>query len=167
MATITFKPKQVTKRLTSVLGDRPRFVIANRFGLGDNPSRMTLEAIGNTYGITRERVRQIENFGLSAIRKSNVFDKEKAAFEELANLVTELGGIVSEEDLLEHVSNDSKVQNHTHLLLVLGDEFTKEKENKEFKHRWLVDKEVARVVHDSLQKVLRRNVQFFLVPMDK
>ncbi|MCK5027662.1 MAG: hypothetical protein KAS07_04550 [Candidatus Pacebacteria bacterium] len=153
MAIITFKPKQVTKRLTSVLGERPRFVITNRFGLGSDPSRMTLEAIGNTYGITRERVRQIENFGLNAIRKSDVFNKEKEAFGELENLVIELGGIVSEADLLEHVSNDPKIQNHAHLLLVLGDEFTKEKENKEFKHRWSVDKEIADVVHDSLRKV--------------
>jgi hypothetical protein len=65
MAIITFKPKQVTKRLTSVLADRPRFVIMNRFGIGDNSERMTLEAIGSTYNITRERVRQIENFGLN------------------------------------------------------------------------------------------------------
>ena len=156
MAIITFKPKQVTKRLSNVLGERPRFVIMNRFGLGDNASRMTLESIGGTYGITRERVRQIENFGLNAIRKSYMFNKEQAVFEELVKIVTELGGIVSEEDLLGHISKDPKTQNHVHFLLVLGDEFKKEKENKEFKHRWSVDKDIADIVQLSLQEMSKK-----------
>ena len=156
MAIITFKPKQVTKRLSNVLGERPRFVIMNRFGLGDNASRMTLEAIGGTYGITRERVRQIENFGLNAIRKSDIFDKEQIVFEELVKLVTELGGIVSEESLLGHISKDPKIQNHVHFLLVLGDEFKKEKENKEFRHRWSVDSEIAKIVQASLQDISKK-----------
>jgi DNA-directed RNA polymerase delta subunit len=164
MAIITFKPKHVTKRLTSVLGDRPRFVIMNRFGLGDNPSRMTLEAIGSTYGITRERVRQIENFGLNAIRRSEIFEKERAAFEEMERLVAELGGVVAEEDLLSHVSNDPMIQNHVHLLLVLGDSFVKEKENKEFKSRWMVDQQVSKKVHESLRKLSKTISKDDLIP---
>lgn len=164
MAIVTFKPKHVTKRLTSVLADRPRFVIMNRFGLGDNPSRMTLEAIGSTYGITRERVRQIENFGLNAIRRSDVFEKEQAVFDEMERLVTELGGVVSEEDLLGHVSSDPRVQNHIHLLLVLGDSFVKEKENKEFKSRWMVDQQVSKKVHESLRKLSKNISKDDLIP---
>lgn len=153
MAIITFKPKQVTKRLTAVLSDRPRFVIMNRFGIGEDPARMTLEAIGSTYNITRERVRQIENFGLSAIRRSDVFAKEQSVFEEIERIVTELGGVVSEEDLLDYISKDVQIQNHIHLLLVLGDNFVKEKEDKEFKSRWMVDQEIAKAVHESLRKL--------------
>ena len=111
MAIITFKPKQITKKLIAALPERPRFVIINRFGL-DGPEKMTLEAIGGTYGITRERVRQIENFGLNAIKKSPAYQKEQAVFNELVQLVTSLGGIVSEEDFLEHISKNVKTQNH-------------------------------------------------------
>lgn len=157
MATISFKPKQVTKRLTSVLADRPRFVIINRFGLGDDPSRMTLEAIGSAYGITRERVRQIENFGLNSIRRSDIFTKEQQVFDEVEKIVASLGGVVSEEDLLSHISKDPRIQNHVYLLLVLGDSFVKEKEDREFKTRWAVDQEIARIVHESLRK-LSKNI---------
>ena len=59
MANIKFKPKQTTKKLLSVLPDRAREVLISRYGLGKNTSRMTLDAIGKNYGITRERVRQI------------------------------------------------------------------------------------------------------------
>ncbi len=56
---LSFKPKVVTKRLLSVLTKRGVDVIENRYGLGSKEVRMTLDAIGKKYGITRERVRQI------------------------------------------------------------------------------------------------------------
>ena len=163
MAIITFKPKQVTKKLTATLPPRPRFVIINRFGL-DGPERMTLEAIGGTYGITRERVRQIENFGLNAIKKSPVFQKEQHVFEELAKTVTALGGIVGEDDFLNYISKDVKIQNHVNLLLVLGDDFKKEKENKEFKHRWSVDDDISEKVYRSLKELSKELSPDDLIP---
>ena len=81
--TITFKPKQVIKRLLSVLGNRSQDVLTSRFGLGQDSKRMTLEAIGKKYKITRERVRQIENYSIINIRKSKDYPKEKPAFDEL------------------------------------------------------------------------------------
>ncbi len=163
MAIITFKPKQITKKLIAALPERPRFVIINRFGL-DGPEKMTLEAIGGTYGITRERVRQIENFGLNAIKKSPAFQKEQAVFNELVQLVTSLGGIVSEEDFLEHISKNVKTQNHINLLLVLGDDFKKEKENKEFKYRWSVDNDIALKVQESLDNLSKELSTDDLIP---
>ncbi|MBI2066536.1 MAG: RNA polymerase sigma factor RpoH [Deltaproteobacteria bacterium] len=47
------------------LNERERFVIQNRF-LKDKP--MTLQEIGNSYGITRERARQIEASALKKMR---------------------------------------------------------------------------------------------------
>jgi ornithine carbamoyltransferase len=85
--TITFKPKQVTKRMLSGLPPRAHEVIVNRFGITDDAQRKTLEAIGQKYGITRERVRQIENSALSLIRKSDFFKNEKDVFEELKKLI--------------------------------------------------------------------------------
>ncbi len=148
---ITFKPKQVIKRLLSVLGDRSQDVITSRFGLGADTKRMTLEAIGKKYKITRERVRQIENYSILNIRKSKEYAKEKAVFDELKNIVGSLGSTVSEEDLLKHISKDKATQNQVHFLLVVGDEFTKEKEDLEFKHRWTIDKELAKKIHGSLR----------------
>jgi hypothetical protein len=153
MALISFKPKQVTKRLISSLQSRTKEVIVNRYGLGTDSKRMTLEAIGDMYHITRERVRQIENAALSNIRKSEDFKKEKAAFEELEKTLKAAGGIVSEEDFLNHVTKDKATQNHINFLLVLGDAFRKEREDDDFKHRWYVDPELSKKVHESLRKL--------------
>ncbi len=151
--TIKFKPKQVTKRLLSVLSDRGRDVIIKRYGLDDSAKKMTLEGIGKKYGITRERVRQIENHSLTNIRKSKEYSKEKGAFDQLKEYVDSLGGVVSEEDLLNHMSKDKSTQNHAHFMLVIGEEFSKEKEDEEFKHRWHVDKDLADKIHQSLRKL--------------
>jgi hypothetical protein len=151
--TIKFKPKQVTKRLMAVLGDRARDVMTRRYGLDENGKKMTLEAIGKKYGITRERVRQIENHSIAVIRKSKDYAKEKASFDQLRDYINALGGIVAEEDLLAHVSKDKSLQNHIHFMLVVGEDFTKEKEDEEFKHRWHVDKQLADKIHGSIKKL--------------
>lgn len=155
MPAITFKTKQVTKRMLSALPDRAREVLTNRFGLGSNTDRMTLEAIGESYGITRERVRQIENASLNLIRRSDVFDKEKEALSELETLIITLGGVVNEQDFLEYISKDISAQNHIHFLLVLGKSFKREKEDSEFHHRWIVDADVADQVHESLRELYK------------
>ncbi|MDO8510476.1 MAG: sigma factor-like helix-turn-helix DNA-binding protein [bacterium] len=152
-ATIMFKPKQVVKRLLSVLPDRAKDIITNRYGLGNSPDRLTLEAIGKKYGITRERVRQIENYALANIRKSKEFTKEKKSFDELAGLVHSFGGIVAEQDFLNHISLNDSIQNHMNFLLVLGNEFKRLKEDEEFKHRWYIDEDLAEKIHESLRKL--------------
>ncbi|MEO8637638.1 MAG: sigma factor-like helix-turn-helix DNA-binding protein [Candidatus Taylorbacteria bacterium] len=155
MEIIKFKPKQVTKRLLSVLPDRAQEVIISRYGLGKDSKRMTLEAIGKKYGITRERVRQIENYALANIRKSDAYGKEKAAFSELETLLDSLGGIVVEDNLLNHISKDKGTHNHLNLLLVLGDQFKKRKEDDHFKHRWHANHELAEQVEESIRKLYK------------
>ncbi|MES3004721.1 MAG: sigma factor-like helix-turn-helix DNA-binding protein [Patescibacteria group bacterium] len=150
---ITFKPKQVIKRLVSVLGDRAQDVITSRFGLGNDTKRMTLEAIGKKYKITRERVRQIENYSIINIRKSKEYAKEKAVFDELKKIMHEMGGTIGEDAFLKHISKDKSTQNQIHFLLTVGDDFHKEKEDNEFKHRWTVDKELTKKIHESLRNL--------------
>lgn len=164
MSAITFKPKQVVKRLLSPLSPRALDVMTKRYGLGDSVDRMTLEGIGKTYGITRERVRQIENFALGAIKKSDAFKKENAVFEELNKLVISMGGVVCEEDFLMHVSKDVSTQNHLFFLLVLGDQFRREKEDENFRHRWIVDDKVSMKVHDAIRELYKTLSHEDLVP---
>lgn len=154
MPTITFKPKQVTKKITSHLQDRANDVIINRFGLNADAERKTLEEIGKKYNITRERVRQIEESALNLIKKSEVYKQEIAVFEELKQLIHSLGSVVAEHELLPHISKDKSTQNHIHFYLVLGDAFKKHREDGHFHARWSVDDELAEKVHDSLKKLL-------------
>jgi hypothetical protein len=162
-AALTIKPKQVTKRLVSVLPERARDVITKRYGL-DSEEKMTLEAIGQKYGITRERVRQIEKYSIANIVKSDVYKKEKESFNEVENLLHSFGGLVPEVDFLDYVSKDKSTQNHIHFMLVLGDSFKKRKEDDHLRHRWYVDESLTKKIEDSLKKLYENLPDDSLVP---
>lgn len=150
---LSFKPKEATKKLLSQLSKRAQDVIVSRYGLGAKAARLTLDAIGKKYSITRERVRQIENHSLAAVRKSKAYKDLEPVFSELKALILELGGLVSEKDLLKHLSKDQATQNHFHFLLVIGEDFKREKEDEEFKHRWNVDAELSKKIENALRKL--------------
>ena len=150
MKNLAFKPKQVTKNLLAELPLRARDVLVGRFGLGREPDKKTLESIGKRYGITRERVRQIENFALNSIKKSSSYKKEEAQFNELRNALHSSGAVLVESDFLSSLAKDKIVQNHIHFLLVLGNDFTKKKEDENFRLRWIVDDNISKKVHGAL-----------------
>jgi RNA polymerase primary sigma factor len=55
------------EELLQVLDDRERMIIDSRFGL-DGQEPKTLEEIGETFGVTRERIRQLQNVALLKLR---------------------------------------------------------------------------------------------------
>jgi hypothetical protein len=150
---LSFKPKQVVKRLLASLPKRAKEILESRYGLGRDAERQTLEAIGHRYGITRERVRQIEEYGLQTIRKSDAFAEAQTELSELEESISSMGAIVSEDELLERFGKDIGTKNSVHLLLVLGETFFKCKEDDHFCHRWHIDKSLADQIHDSLRKL--------------
>ena len=146
-----FKPKAIVRKLLTSLPERSRTVLEARFGLGAVPDRVTLESIGKKYGITRERVRQIENHALASLKKSPAFGEAAAAFGELERIVDSLGGIVCEDDLLNFITKDKSMQNHIYFLLVLGDSFKYKKEDDEINRCWYVDPQLATQVETALK----------------
>lgn len=164
MATLAFKPKAVVKRLLGALVPRAKDVITRRYGLGDDTEPMTLEAIGGEYGITRERVRQIENHALETIRNSDAYKTEKEAFESLSALLDSLGGLVSEEDFLGHISPDVSTQNHIQFMLTVGDAFANEKEDESYRRRWYVDRDLSKKIHSSLKALYENLSDEDLIP---
>ncbi len=153
---ITFKPKQVTKILLEALPERARDVLEKRYGLGADGETYTLEAIGQSYGITRERVRQIENYGISSIQKSDAYKKHYDLFLELQKLIDQLGGgVIAEHVLLDELTNDAATRNHVYFLLVVGDPFYKSKENPHYAHRWFTERKTADSVEQALRNVYK------------
>jgi len=149
---ITFKPEDVTATLLAVLPDRARDVLEKRYGLNKDGETFTLEAIGQSYGITRERVRQIENYGVQSIQKSEVYKKHYDLFLEMQKLIDQLGGgLIAEHVLLDELSADPLVRNHLYFILVVGDTFYKSKENPQYAHRWYTETKMA----DEVEKALR------------
>lgn len=153
---MTFKPKQVSKKLLQTVPERARDVLEKRFGLNETGEVSTLESIGQTYGITRERVRQIENYAIQTIQKSDLFQEYDELFAELQQLIDELGGgFIAEHTLLEELSKDPIEQNYLYLLLVLGNPFYRAKENNAYAHRWYTERKIAEAVEKALKNVHR------------
>jgi hypothetical protein len=164
MATISFKPKKITKKITSHLQNRALDVIMNRFGLTPDGERKTLEEIGKKYNITRERVRQVEDAAINLIKKSDAYKNEQAIFDELKQIVHNLGSIVAEHELLSYVSKDKLTQNHINFFLVLSDIFKKHREDEHFHARWSVDDAMTDKVHDTLRKLYSELKDEDLIP---
>jgi len=75
------KMRRYVRTKLSVLNERERKIVELRFGLqSDEP--MTLECIGQVFGVTRERIRQIQVEALGKMRES--FEDERVGFHELA-----------------------------------------------------------------------------------
>src|ERR1700726_1575949 len=55
--------------LLEVLDDRERKIIFKRFGLDDGKPK-TLEEVGKKFGVTRERIRQLQNIALAKLRRA-------------------------------------------------------------------------------------------------
>ena len=55
--------------LLAVLDERERRIISSRFGL-DGQRLKTLEEVGEKFGVTRERVRQLQNIALNKLRRA-------------------------------------------------------------------------------------------------
>jgi len=150
---LSFDSAVLVKRLLSEVPERAREVLVYRFGLGTSATRETLEAIGERWGITRERVRQIEASGIEAVRNGKAFREHAGAFAELSAHVESLGAIVPEETLLAGLAADEKAKNRFRFLLVVGSEFFRERETDDFYARWHVDHRTAETVHTALTKL--------------
>jgi hypothetical protein len=151
---ITFKPEKVSAALLDALPERARDVLEKRYGLNKDGETFTLEAIGQSYGITRERVRQIENYGIQSIQKSEDYKKHYDLFLEMQKLIDQLGGgVIAEHVLLDELTTDSVIKNHLYFLLVVGDTFYKNKENPHYNHRWYTEQRIAEKVEKALRNV--------------
>jgi len=61
-------PPEEMERLLSTLDERERELLKMRFGLAPYGEPHTLEDVGEAFGITRERVRQVEARAMAKLR---------------------------------------------------------------------------------------------------
>jgi RNA polymerase primary sigma factor len=55
--------------IIEALDDREKKIISQRFGLGGGKPK-TLEDVSKTFGVTRERIRQLQNVALAKLRRA-------------------------------------------------------------------------------------------------
>ena len=93
-----------------------------------------MESIGKSLGITRERVRQIEEAGFSYVRKNNQSALD-GIYADFADYFKKQGGFKKEENVLEELGGKNQ-RPYVLFLLTLGEQFSKVCEKKDYHYFW-------------------------------
>lgn len=141
------------------LQPRTKDVVARRFGLRDREPQ-TLEAIGKMHSITRERVRQIVEDGISQVKKTARRPKHASAlnpmYEYFEQALTQAGHVKREDLLLELLKARDAV-NHVIFLLTLGDQFLRHRETDDMHAFWTCNQKL----HEKIPALARGLVSHF------
>ena len=151
MADLKDTIKDTTAKLVGILNPRNRDVISRRFGL-KNGRKETLESIGQSYSITRERVRQIEEVSLKQVREnlSTEGSARVKPFVALAeNILEQAGGVLPEGDFFNRffgVNSNRPANNETAnaslvFLLTLDGKLQRTLEDENFRSFWSLSRQ--------------------------
>ncbi len=142
------------------LSDRQQDVLLARYGLNNNRGgRITLAALGDKYGITRERVRQIEASALSVVRSMLQKDLEsRQVIEAAAYHLRSVGGLergdrfLDEQAILAAAESD-KLFAPTFSFLFKANGFPMHYEEDEAHHAfWYTDKDIVKTAQNFIRK---------------
>ncbi|MBI2626324.1 MAG: hypothetical protein HYW69_01885 [Candidatus Nealsonbacteria bacterium] len=136
------------------LPSRHKDVIARRFGL--NGEKETLESIGHDFGITRERVRQIQDDSLNKLEGKMDLPIFRNVFHNFLNYFEKAGSLKRENLLIQDLGGE-KFQNYVSLLLTVGKPFQRYGETEDFYSFWAIDRgafNVARKTIDEFANLL-------------
>ncbi|MFA5080061.1 MAG: sigma factor-like helix-turn-helix DNA-binding protein [Candidatus Paceibacterota bacterium] len=139
-----FDYKAISEKILKDLPERTKVVLGRRFSLGKKGKGETLEFIGKSYKITRERVRQIEIDGLKRAKKiidSSGFKAEFQVIEKfLFEKIKDFGGVKKEDQLLTEISSP-ETRNYVLFLLNLVSGLERVKEDQSFYAFWAMNKD--------------------------
>jgi len=113
--------QKICAQLLQELPQKQKAVIERRFGLNQT-FKETLQKIGNSFGITRERVRQIEREALQELQQKASKETFKPILVVAAKTFKKSGGLKREDILLRELGQD-KFQNEVKFILTLSDNF--------------------------------------------
>lgn len=154
--------QKICKDCLKDLTPRTVDVIERRFGLKGG-GRETLEAIGETHGITRERVRQIELEGILKIKPQ--LEKNQELFNNFHKILSGFGGLKKEKELLEILSGN-KLENQVYFLLSNLTGFKRYQEDESFYSFWNNQKDsfvkAKKVVESTINRLEKEKKTFSL-----
>lgn len=103
-----FDPLETVNTLLKLLSLKEADVLRRRYGLGANEAE-TLEMIGQTYKVTRERVRQIQHWAIKHLKQST---QTKHVLHGLTLVLQQLlethGGLMLEDELLQRLQGTNE-----------------------------------------------------------
>jgi hypothetical protein len=147
-----FNYQKICEELLTVLPERTGDIISRRFGLFEK-KKETLEAIGKSHNITRERVRQIERDGIRKIKKSA--NKYSDVFLFLRKKMEEFGGVRKEDVFLEELAKSGDDKNYIVFLLNIDEKFSRVYESPKRYVVWTTGKEKLEKAEKVIKEVCR------------
>lgn len=155
---VKFNYSQICSTLLKSLPERQKTILSRRFALENNVKRETLQAIGESYNLTRERVRQVERDGF--LRLKPLIQKYQKAFQYFENCIQKYGDLKKEDLFLEELGG-KKWKNQVYFLLNLEKNFERFGETNEFYSFWALAnrnspdkaKKIVALLYENLKRI--------------
>ena len=152
------KYKSTVNKILNNLPKRQKEVILRRFGLTNNGKgkKETLEKIGNDFGVTRERIRQIEADAFKKLKKEKDDKELKKIYFIFDGYLKKSGGL-RKEDIILFDLGGKEYQNYVYFFLSFGGNFYRFPENNNFYSFWAREESAV----GKLKKITAEIVNFF------
>lgn len=162
MSTVAKEIQDSFETILSSLVEKERSVIVRRIGL--KWEKETLQEIGDTYGITRERVRQIEDVGIKKIgriMRTSPLMRIQESWEKILQLH---GGVMTRDRLVSAIIADIGIEwnlNHTIIDVLLQADYNLQRSKPQlwtntYFHFAEVTKKMVEAVHKEALKILKK-----------
>lgn len=155
-----FNPSETVSTLLKYLTNKEEDVLRRRFGLNGQPKE-TLESIGKSYQVTRERIRQIESTADKKIKSLKEFSDISVQLEHvITNVLKKNGGIMEENSLLEQLLSFSSNNpiNYNCVLFILEEllshKIKRTTPSTVFKKSWSVPHVSLEFVAQTINKII-------------
>ncbi len=139
--------------ILAVLPSKHKEIILRRFGIKGG-GKETLESIGQKFGITRERVRQIEADAFQRMAEKKEEKETKKVFTDFEDYFRKQGGLKREDILLADLGGKN-FQNPVYFLLTLGDKFCRFSETNNNYPFWAIDKNLPQNLTNVLTNLIK------------
>ncbi len=148
------KYQKICEELLQALPERNKDIVMRRYGLGGE-EKETLEFIGESYQVTRERVRQIENDAVKQIKEKAV--EYKDFFSIFDEKIKSFGGLKREDLFIESLNEEGGDKNYIVFLLNFVDNLVRVPETEKTYSFWAENEEVIvlvnNIIEESYQKI--------------
>lgn len=155
-STSFLRVEKILDKMEEDFSERAWDVVMRRFGITQSEQE-TLESIGRSYGITRERVRQIESESLKELRSSNYEELLNPFYSKLELFLTDHGGLMRDDYIsvrfINHIEEKEHRQGFVDLLLELEDTFQFRREDEHLHSLWHIQEKSLNQARNFLEEI--------------
>lgn len=144
-------------QLLSLLSDKEQDVIRRRFSLNNSPKE-TLDRIGQSFSITRERVRQIESVALKKLSRVSLDPSMRKLHMLAYTILIDHGRVMSEDalvtEMLKGLDEKHPIDTNTLKLAIrVSDKLVKQEKNQFYRAFWRTNDLTLLMVKNCIKQI--------------